>query len=49
MGHGGQYILIIKDLNLVIVTTASDFEDGSIAGSKIPMALEKIAPLFEND
>lgn len=49
MGHGGQYIIIIKDLNLVIVTTASDFEDGRTAQSKIPMALEKIAPLFEND
>ena len=49
MGHGGQYIIIIKDLNLVIVTTSSDFDDGRTAQSKIPMALEKIAPLFENE
>jgi CubicO group peptidase (beta-lactamase class C family) len=47
MGHGGQYIMIIRDLNLVIVTTASDFEDGGMAFSKIPMAIEKIIPIFE--
>ncbi len=47
MGHGGQYIMIIRDLNLVIVTTASDFENGTIARSKIPMVIEEIIPIFE--
>ncbi len=49
LGYAGQYIMIIRDLNLVIVTTASDFEGGSTALSKIPMAIERIIPLFEND
>ena len=48
LGHGGQYIMIIRDLNLVIVTTASDFESGETARSKIPMAIEKIIPMFED-
>lgn len=47
MGHGGQYIMIIKDLNLVVVTTASDFENGTLARSKIPMVVEEIIPIFE--
>jgi len=47
MGHGGQYIMIIRDLNLVIVTTASDFESGEIARSKISMVIEEIVPIFE--
>jgi len=46
MGHGGQYIMIIRDLNLVIVTTASDFENGRLARSKIPMVIEEIIPIF---
>jgi CubicO group peptidase (beta-lactamase class C family) len=49
MGHGGQYIMIIRDLNLVVVTTASDFENGHMARSKIPMVIEEIIPLFENE
>lgn len=49
LGHGGQYIMVIRDLNLVIVTTASDYENGHIARSKIPMVIEKIVPLFEFD
>ncbi len=47
MGHGGQYIMIIRDLNLVVVTTASDFENGKLARSKIPMVIEEIIPMFE--
>lgn len=47
LGHGGQFIMIIRDLNLVIVTTSSDFENGGVAVSKIPLAIEKIVPLFE--
>ncbi len=47
LGYAGQYIMIIRDLDLVIVTTSSDFTNGAIARSKIPMAIEKIVPLFE--
>ncbi|MBU2649899.1 MAG: beta-lactamase family protein [Bacteroidetes bacterium] len=47
LGHGGQYIMIIRDLNLVVVTTASDFESGEMGLSKIPMVIEKIVPIFE--
>lgn len=47
LGHGGQYIMIIRDLNLVIVTTASDFENNSMALSKIPMVIEEIVPIVE--
>jgi CubicO group peptidase (beta-lactamase class C family) len=47
LGFGGQYIMIIRDLNLVIVTTASDYDDGHIARSKIPMAIEEVIPIFE--
>lgn len=48
LGHGGQYIMIIRDLNLVIVTTSSDFESGKMARSKIPMVIEKIIPIFKD-
>jgi hypothetical protein len=47
MGHGGQYIMIIRDLNMVIVTTASDYENSHIAQSKISMVLEEIVPIFK--
>jgi len=47
MGHGGQYIMLVRDLNLVMVTTASDFNDDDMAFSKIPMAVERIIPFFE--
>jgi len=46
-GHGGQYIMIIRDLNLIVVTTASDFESVEMALNKIPMVIEKIIPIFE--
>jgi len=46
LGHGGQYIVIMRDLNLVVVTTASDYADGRKARSKIPMIIEGIVPLF---
>lgn len=46
LGYAGQYIMIIRDLNLVIVTTASDFGDGAIARSKISMAVKEIIPIF---
>ncbi|MFH0758930.1 MAG: serine hydrolase [Bacteroidota bacterium] len=47
LGHGGQHIMIIRDLNLVVVTTASDFESGKIALGKFPMVIEEIIPVFE--
>jgi len=46
LGHGGQYIMIIKDLNMIIVTTASDYSNGPKARSKVPMVIEEIVPLF---
>ena len=46
LGYGGQYIVIIKDLNMVIVTTASDYGDDNKARSKIPMIVEEIVPIF---
>ncbi len=49
LGYGGQYIVIIKDLNMVIVTTASDYANGQGARSKIPMIIEDIVPLFEHN
>ena len=47
LGFGGQYIMIVRDLNLVVVTTASDYANGHMARSKIPMVIEKLVPLFE--
>lgn len=46
LGYGGQYIIIIRDLDMVIVTTASDYADGRIARSKIPMVVDEIVPMF---
>jgi CubicO group peptidase (beta-lactamase class C family) len=47
LGFGGQYIMIIRDLNMVVVTTASDYSNGHMARSKIPLVIEKLIPLFE--
>ncbi len=49
LGFGGQYIMIIRDFNLVIVTTATDYSNGHIARSKVPMAIEEIIPIFETE
>jgi CubicO group peptidase (beta-lactamase class C family) len=46
LGYGGQYIVIIRDLNMVVVTTASDYGNGRKARSKIPMVVEEIIPIF---
>jgi len=46
LGYGGQYIVIIRDLKMVIVTTASDYGNGRRARSKIPMVVEEIVPFF---
>ena len=48
LGYAGQYIMVIRDLNMVIVTTASDRnESNGMAHAKIPMVIEEIVPLFE--
>ena len=48
LGYGGQYIFIIKDLNLIISMTSSDYNEGNgMAFKKIPLVIEKIIPLFE--
>ena len=45
LGYGGQYIFIIRDLNMVIVTTAFD-ADGRRARSKVAMVVDEIEPMF---
>ena len=47
LGYGGQYIFIIRDLNLVVTTTASDYGNGLKARSKVPMVIEELVPLLE--
>ena len=47
-GYGGQYIMIIRDLNMVIVVTASDYnESNGMANMKVAMVIEEIVPLFD--
>jgi CubicO group peptidase (beta-lactamase class C family) len=48
IGFGGQFIFVVKDLNLVIVCTSSDYnEETGMAFMKYPMVIEKVVPLFE--
>jgi CubicO group peptidase (beta-lactamase class C family) len=44
LGWGGQYIVIVNDLNLVVVTTASDYDNDGMAIGKIRMVIEDIIP-----
>jgi CubicO group peptidase (beta-lactamase class C family) len=47
LGFGGQYIMIVKDLNMVIVITSSDNnESNGMAHAKVPMVIEEVVPLF---
>jgi len=47
IGFGGQFIFIIRDLNLVIVTTSSDYNESTgMSFKKIPMVIEEVIPLF---
>ena len=47
LGYGGQYIMVVRDLNMVIVTTSSDYnEDNGMAHQKVPMVIEEVIPLF---
>ncbi len=48
LGHGGQFIMIIRDLNMVIVITSSDNNEGTgMWLTKVPMVIEEVIPLFE--
>lgn len=48
LGFGGQYIMIVPDLALVIVTTSSDNNEATgLAHKKVPMVIEDVVPLFE--
>jgi len=50
LGYGGQYIMVIRDLNMVIVTTSSDYnEDNGMAHQKVPMVIEEVVPLFDKE
>ncbi|MEZ5072087.1 MAG: serine hydrolase [Bacteroidales bacterium] len=47
LGYGGQYIMVIRDLDLVVVITSSDYnEENGNALRKIPLVIEEIVPLF---
>jgi len=49
LGAGGQYIMVVRDQNMVIVTTSSDNnEDNGMAFQKIPMVIEEIVPAITN-
>ena len=47
LGAGGQYIMVIRDLNLVIITTSSDYNHDGLAHQKVPMVIEEIVPMFK--
>lgn len=47
LGAGGQYIMVIRDLNMVIVTTSSDYRKDGMDHQKVPMVIEEVVPLFE--
>lgn len=50
LGYGGQFIMVIRDLNMVIVTTSSDYnEDNGMAHQKVPMVIEEVVPLFDKE
>ena len=47
IGFGGQFIFIIRDLNLVIVITSSDYNESTgMSFMKVPMVIEELIPLF---
>lgn len=48
LGYGGQFIIVIRDLNMVIVITSSDYnESNGLWLAKVPMVIEELAPLFD--
>ncbi|NQU85412.1 MAG: serine hydrolase [Mariniphaga sp.] len=48
LGWGGQRIIIVKELNLVVVTTGSNYEN-NMEPSTFPMVIEKIIPAIINN
>jgi len=49
LGAGGQYIMGIRDLNLVIAITSSDYNDDGMDLQKVVMVIEEIVPIFANE
>lgn len=47
LGSGGKYIMIIRDLGIVVVSTASNFDNGEKEFSTFPLVIEEILPLFD--
>ena len=48
LGYGGQYIMAVRDLNMVIVITSSDNnESNGMWLAKVPMVIEEVVPLFD--
>ena len=47
LGWGGQHIIVVKELNLVVITTASNFHNDK-ALSAFPMVTEEIIPAIAN-
>lgn len=47
IGFGGQFIFIIRDLDLVIVCTSSDYNESTgMSFIKVPMVIQEVIPLF---
>lgn len=47
LGWGGQYILIVSDLDLVVATTGTVSEDDENGLARVRLVVEELAPLFE--
>ncbi len=48
MGYGGQFIMVIRDLDMVVVTTSSDNnEETGMWLANVELVVEDIVPLFE--
>lgn len=47
LGAGGQYIMVIRDMNMVIVTTSSDYNNDGMDHKKVQMVIEEVVPIFE--
>lgn len=48
LGAGGQYIMVIRELNMVVVTTSSDYNRDGMDHQKVPMVIEEVVPMFED-
>jgi len=49
LGSGGKYIMIIPDMDMVVVSTASNFDNGEKAFSTFPLVIDEIIPLFDEE